>query len=98
MFLTPCDIHEIFREFFDVLLRDMVLDIFDVEVFLFSGQQAQNPLLLLEQYSDDEVDEEVDEDSNKNSDHDGQDVLLPDCNDEVSFFLLFSELLIRIRT
>ncbi|XP_022976003.1 uncharacterized protein LOC111476534 isoform X2 [Cucurbita maxima] len=48
-----------------------------------SGQQAQNPLLLLEQYSDDEVDE----DSNKNSDHDGQDALLPDCNDEVAALL-----------
>ncbi|XP_038897770.1 uncharacterized protein LOC120085697 isoform X2 [Benincasa hispida] len=46
----------------------------------FIGHQAQNPLLLLEQYSDDEVDEDL----NKNSDHDGQDDLLPECNDEVA--------------
>lgn len=58
----------------------MVLDIFDVEVFLFSGHQAQNPLLLLEQYSDDEVDEDL----IKNSDHDGQDDLLPERNDEAA--------------
>ncbi|XP_023525279.1 formin-binding protein 4-like isoform X2 [Cucurbita pepo subsp. pepo] len=45
-----------------------------------SGHQAQNPLLLLEQYSDDEVDEDLD----TNSDHDGQDALLPDRTDEVS--------------
>lgn len=72
----------------------MVLDIFDVEVFLFSGHQAQNPLLLLEQYSDDEVDEDL----IKNSDHDGQDDLLPERNDEVFLFLLLLELPIRIST
>lgn len=68
--------------------------VFDVKVFLFSGHQAQNPLLLLEQYSDDDVDEDL----NKNSDHDGQDALLPDRNDEVFFFLLLLELQIRIST
>ena len=67
---------------------------FDVKVFSFSGHQAQNPLLLLEQYSDDEVDEDLD----TNSDHDGQDALLPDRTDEVFFFLLSRELHIRLST
>ena len=74
-----------------MLLRDMVLDIFDVEVFLFSGYQTQNPLLLLEQYSDDDVDGDL----NKNSDQDGQDDLLPERNDEVFFFLLLLEMQTR---
>ena len=75
-----------------MLLRDMVLDIFDVEVFLFSGHQTQNPLLLLEQYSDDDIDGDL----NKNSDQDGQDDLLPERNDEVFFFHLLLEMIIRI--
>ncbi|XP_008463033.1 uncharacterized protein LOC103501273 isoform X1 [Cucumis melo] len=45
-----------------------------------SGHQTQNPLLLLEQYSDDDIDGDL----NKNSDQDGQDDLLPERNDEVA--------------
>lgn len=97
MFLTLLtSIHELSRKTFlwRAAKRHMVWKVFDAKVFLFSGHQAQNPLLLLEQYSDDEVDEDL----NKNSDHDGQDGLLPDHNDEVFYSLLLLELQNMITT
>lgn len=53
---------------------------FDALFFLFSGQKTGNPLLLLGQYSDDEVEE----DSDKKADDASADSSLTNKNEQVT--------------
>lgn len=58
----------------------MGLPKFDALVFLFSGQKTVNPLLLLGQYSDDEVEE----DSGERADDATADSSLPNKTEKVT--------------
>lgn len=62
----------------------MVSKALDMLIVLFSGQQPENPLLLLEQYSDDELDEE----SSKSLNNAIVENFLADLDDQVFFSLL----------
>lgn len=57
----------------------MVFKAFDKLVFFISGKQPENPLLLLGQYSDDELDEE----SSKRLDHTTEENSIVDNNEQV---------------
>lgn len=54
-------------------------------VFLFSGQKTQNPLLLLGQYSDDEVEE----DSDQRADDATADSSIANKNEQVTIINLY---------
>lgn len=63
----------------------MGLPNFDFLVFLFSGQKTQNPLLLLGQYSDDEVEE----DSDQRADDATADSSIANKNEQVTIINLY---------